>query len=215
MDQRWAQAEADLIARGTRCCFLEPSGRMRRSLRRYVSSGDVTRRCQGPMGYHDASTVLDVIEGEEASRDWRPGDSIPGDHPLWPKGCSCGYEFTAADPLQVYTERFYRRADTGQEITLRDAPPGAMWWADWNTWDVGPDGRCLMVRCPDGHDWTVDAEASNCTRKGDRSHKCWCRHGEPPLVTVDKNGDTCGAGAGSILTPKWHGFLRGGVLVPC
>jgi hypothetical protein len=34
-------------------------------------------------------------------------------------------------------------------------------------------------------------------------------------LTVDKNGDTCAAGAGSILTPAWHGFLRNGELVAC
>lgn len=201
---------------GIQCCFLEEVGRTRRSLRRYVSSANAHRHaCPGPMGYHDSMTLLDVVEGNAATRDHLVDDVIPRDHPLWPKACQCGYAFADGDEWQVFTESLWCRTDTGQVMTLREAPPGAMWWADWNTWDVGPDGRCLMVRCPDGHDWTVDAEASNCTRKGDRSHKCWCRHGEPPLVTVDKNGDTCGAGAGSILTPKWHGFLRGGVLVPC
>lgn len=46
-----------------------------------------------------------------------------------------------------------------------------------------------------------------------RPHKCWVREGVPPRLTVGKNGVTCGAGAGSILTPKWHGFLRDGKLV--
>jgi hypothetical protein len=27
---------------------------------------------------------------------------------------------------------------------------------------------------------------------------------------VDKNGNTCAAGAGSIITGKWHGFLHNG-----
>jgi hypothetical protein len=72
-----------------------------------------------------------------------------------------------------------------------------------------------MVRCPDGHDWCVDSEASNCTRKNEEHH-CWVRHGYPPEcnVTVDKNDpNTCHAGAGSIQTPGWHGFLRDGILV--
>lgn len=46
-------------------------------------------------------------------------------------------------------------------------------------------------------------------------HKCWCRHGEPPDVHVDKVGETCGAGAGSIAYPGWHGFLHHGALVEC
>jgi len=33
------------------------------------------------------------------------------------------------------------------------------------------------------------------------------------VFTVDKNGDACAAGAGSILTPTWHGFLQNGELV--
>lgn len=30
---------------------------------------------------------------------------------------------------------------------------------------------------------------------------------------VAKNGLTCAAGAGSIATPNWHGYLRHGELV--
>ena len=45
------------------------------------------------------------------------------------------------------------------------------------------------------------------------AHRCWCRHGEPPNITVDKNGPTCPAGAGSIQCNDWHGYLRNGELV--
>jgi hypothetical protein len=55
--------------------------------------------------------------------------------------------------------------------------------------------------------------ASNCTMPNDMLHRCWVRHGNPPMITVDKNGPTCGAGAGSILSGNWHGFLRNGELV--
>lgn len=64
-------------------------------------------------------------------------------------------------------------------------------------------------------DWEVDGRASNCTKKDDNVHKCWCRHGDAPNVTVDKNGNTCAAGAGSILVDGWHGFLRNGYLEEC
>lgn len=82
----------------------------------------------------------------------------------------------------------------------------------------------------------IDAEASNCTRpqretrsdgrtyRTERTHYCWVRHGDPrdPLgvktgqpLHVDKNGNTCAAGAGSILQKTWHGFLHNGYLVQC
>ena len=118
-----------------------------------------------------------------------------------------GHPYSGEVPL-------YRRTDTGEVLTLKQAGVGAMWDADWMP-DVfkGPDGICLVVQTPGGT-WMVDNEASNCTRKGDRSHACWVRHGDPRecKVTVDKNGDTCAAGAGSILAGDYHGFLQAGVL---
>jgi hypothetical protein len=199
-----------------RCYLLEITERAQLSLRRY-SSGS---KCPLPNGYHDNSVVI----GETPVTTDRNGyfriqeEKPPHDDPRWPTRCDCGYQFTDDDVWQLSWHVIYRRTDTGEETTLRDAAPGAMYYADWYS-DVpewcGPDGRALMVKTPDGHTWHVDGEASNCTRKGDKTHKCWIRHGTPPLVTVDKNGVTCAAGAGSILTPKWHGFLRNGVLVEC
>jgi len=61
----------------------------------------------------------------------------------------------------------------------------------------------------------MDDRASNCGSRDDDEHRCWVRHGEPPDLTVDKQGLTCTAGAGSIVTDTWHGFLRGGYLVDC
>lgn len=112
--------------------------------------------------------------------------------------------------------RGWQNPATGeQQPTQRAFGPGAMWDAFWmpESWR-GPDGKCLNVILPDGHEWCIDAESSNCTRKGDRTHQCWVRHGEPPNLTVDKNGETCAAGAGSIVSPRtgWHGFLRNGTL---
>jgi hypothetical protein len=70
-----------------------------------------------------------------------------------------------------------------------------------------------MVRLPNGRDWAIDGRATNCTRPDDHEHQCWVKHGEPPNITVDKDGNTCGAGAGSIQIGDWHGFLRDGMLV--
>lgn len=199
------------MAESYRCFLLSPTDLHRRSLRRFVWSSQ--EKCPGPMGYHDADAPLDVFQSPDGVVN---GDTWPHDDPRWPKTCSCGRPFTGNDEWMLRSERLYARADTGETMALHDAPVGAMWWATWNTVQVGPDGRCLIVRLPGGRDWTVDSEASNCTRKGDRSHWCWVRHGEPPNVTVGKTGyPTCNAGAGSIVVPGWHGFLRNGVLVPC
>lgn len=197
---------------GVKCFWLEPTRTVRRELRRYVSSAR-GGRCPGPLGYHDAETFIDVVPGIFDERGFLtelPAGDFAGD-PRWPMQCSCGYVFKPEDERQVFTSPLYRRADTGDEMTLRDAPPGAMWDAWWyGEWSPGPDGKHLIVKCPNGHEWFIDGPASNCTMKYDHVHRCWVRHGEPPLITVDKNGLTCAAGAGSIQAGDYHGFLRNG-----
>lgn len=76
-----------------------------------------------------------------------------------------------------------------------------------------PCSQHLYVVCPDGVWWDIDSRSNNCTMRTDKIHHCWVRHGTPPNITVDKNGATCNAGAGSIQTGSWHGFLRNGELV--
>lgn len=84
-------------------------------------------------------------------------------------------------------------ADAG----LPPAPAGAMWVADWvepgDGW-TGPDGLCLMLRLPDGHDWMIDGPA--------RSGGGWTRTGTPPQITARP----------SIASPRYHGWLTDGVL---
>lgn len=113
------------------------------------------------------------------------------------------------------------RNDTGERHQHNTQfPVGAMWYAPWIpvnwTWQNETEPH-LMVRCPNGpdswSDWDIDSRASNCTLPDDELHRCWVRHGIPPNITVDKAGRTCQAGAGSILLPHWHGFLRNGELV--
>lgn len=196
---------------GIRCFWCEETDRVQRYLRRYHADCSAPWRwlngmvefdqaVRPPRTYHDATD--------------RPHDLVPRDDPRWPRQCDCGRVFQGLDSWQVFTERIYRRADTGAELVLRPAPEGAMWDAWWSP-DCykGADGRSLMVMCPGGHEWMIDSKASNCTMKDDWTHRCWVRHGEPPNITVDKNGITCAAGAGSILTANWHGFLRAGELV--
>lgn len=108
--------------------------------------------------------------------------------------------------------RIFRRADTGEELGgARHLPAGAVFEGGYRE---GSDGRGLICVCPDGHHWFIDGRASNCTMKDDKVHRCWVRHGKPEDGTlhVDKNGNTCSAGAGSIQTPHWHGFLHHGEL---
>lgn len=105
-----------------------------------------------------------------------------------------------------------------------DLEPGCLYWATWlhstlesgglycHFWD-----NCflphLMAVCPNGHHWDIDSRAANCGSKGDRQHRCWIRHGDAPMITVDKAGKSCQAGAGSIQAGNWHGFLRNGEFV--
>ena len=137
-------------------------------------------------------------------------------NPAWPTTCECGYEFTDDDGWQVQTDRLYE-ANDGRRFTQRDMPIGAMYDATWFPWKGG-DGMALTVVIPPGEGigdhWNVDMRAKNCTLPDDDAHRCWVRHGNPRIepVTVDKQGLTCQAGAGSIQTSNWHGFLHGGRL---
>jgi len=207
---------------GIPCFFIEPTDRIRRALRRFRSP--TTGKCPLPRGYCNAVVPLDEIESTTETLN----DTWPHDDPRWPTRCECGYAFSDKDEWQLFTARLYRRVDNGEVMTLREAPPGAMWYADGMIHGdppryCGPDGHCLAVVTPrntDGtgrHEWIVDSRCSNCDMLDDHEHKCWVRHGTPPNITVDKNGRTCGAGAGSILVHDggWHGFLRNGELVVC
>lgn len=210
----------------TPCYLLEPTETNRRWLRRYAAVAHDGWTCAD--GWHHARTPIadaPVIHHPAiAGAVTEPAIAAFLFDPRWPTHCEegCGYAFTDEDRRQVFTRRVYRVTDAldgaalpvGAEATLEDAPPGAQWYADWmGEWAQGSDGRTLVVKLPDGHEWMIDSEAKNCTRPGDRSHRCWLRHGVPPLVTVGKDGgETCKAGAGSIASPGYHGFLHSGVL---
>lgn len=216
----------------TRTFWLEPTGRVVVGLRRYHSWVGAGFTCESE--YHSALVMIgeaEAVFSDDSDFDRRTLAARPEashDDPRWPTHCAkgCGYKFALDDYWQDWQELIYRRSDTGEEVTLRDrrpedvggppgAPPGACWDAWWmpENWR-GSDGIALMVRCPNGRDWHVDGQAGNCTRPGDRAHKCWVRHGDPRQcnVTVDKDGETCAAGAGSIQAGDYHGFLQNGLL---
>jgi hypothetical protein len=121
----------------------------------------------------------------------------------------------------THTVPEYKRVDTGETkfswpgafgpgaVFIVQHEPG-MCYSNWSNCD----GKHIEVVCPDGTFWDASSRASNCTMKQDTLHRCWVLHGEAPNLTADKNGLTCKAGAGSIQTPSWHGFMRNGVLAP-
>lgn len=204
---------------GVQTFWLEKTDQVAVGLRRYTDGGE---------HYHSALvyTGLEPARYEESQGHRYLAEQPELDHadPRWPSVCEdCAYEFADGDRWQMWQEQVYRRTDTGGLRVLHrhgfpEAPtaePGACWDAWWMPFSKGPDGLHLMVRCPDGDDWHVDSRASNCTLPDDKEHRCWVRHGDPRecRVTVDKNGLTCQAGAGSIQTRHWHGFLREGQLV--
>jgi len=193
--------------------WTEPTEEVELSLRRFAWSSE--DRC--PVNrYHNATVRIGrapVRMSEDGFLAAIHREEFDGDE-RWPLTCECGYVFVDDDQWQVNQHPYYRAAD-GREWARNDLPPGAMFDAWWMSdfWR-GPDGIALQVILPNGNEWAVDARASNCSRP-DEPHQCWVRHGDPRTepVTVDKEGDTCSAGAGSILSGDYHGFLRAGVLV--
>jgi hypothetical protein len=204
-----------------KCFLIEETGFSVAHLRRYGTGP--CPAMPGEQGYHNVhghelGEFKEIKGTNRVITGYEGLPEIPHSDPRWPKKCGCGYTFQEEDKWQVFTESLYRRADTGELTTTRAAAPGAIWRAWWYKdtpgW-CGADGKCYVCRMPGGHEWMIDGHASNCTRREDKVHKCWCRHGEAPNFTVDKNGNTCSAGAGSIVVPGWHGYLRDGCLVEC
>lgn len=129
--------------------------------------------------------------------------------------------------LDQETHRF-RRVDTGEVLTRKELPPGAMWQADWmgDDYRVNGGGPVIVVILPNGNEWMPGSRSANCPHRAHNGgewveHDCWCVHGEMPNIHVDKTPEpgrsTCTAGAGSISSGQgdhnWHGFLHHGHLV--
>lgn len=214
-----------------KCFLVEPVAKIRVWARRY--SKGIPNCCPkypGEYSYHNAKTLIGDFdcplspEGEYEQWDQFVESLRPplGD-PRWPAQCECGATFENSDSIeragQMFVWRLHKRSDNGELVSLHDAPTGAMWRAWWmkhegRFWDWDNQTEApLMCKTPGG-EWNIDGRASNCTMPNDRLHRCWVRHGTPPTITVDKNGATCQAGAGSIAQRNWHGFLRNGELVP-
>jgi hypothetical protein len=125
----------------------------------------------------------------------------------WPTHCPCGYEFKPDDYWQhVFQQRYVDKA-TGNHYTLHNAPPGAMWNADWMKDRVGPDGVALCVRLPNGLDWLCDGPS--CSTDG-KLGSGWARTGTLPNVSA-----TPSIFSNQGAKNQWHGFLVDGNLVEC
>ncbi len=177
----------------------EPTGRYRRSLRRFVLSSDAT--C--PAGYHNASN--DIGEVGEDEHEELHGDNWPHDDERWPAACTaCGYAFTPDDRWQRNDNEIYRLPD-GAEFTFRGAfgkaaPPGTMIRAAWyDEFTSHPEGvKPWLVALPDGGEWITSQKATG--------GGYWTITGMPPNITVSPsifhNAPT-----------GWHGWIRDGELV--
>jgi len=191
------------------CYWLEETGKLRRSFRRYCQDHDCS--AQPPPepgkvgGYCDDEAFLDEI-------DWPVKTVVdcfemPHDDPRWPKACHlCHRPFRPDDQWQIFTDTIYRRTDTGALLTLREATPGAMWDAWWypDQWKNPTDGRALMLRLPGGHDWCVDSKSAN--------NSGWTRKGTPPLVSATPSILVY---ASDGKTTAYHGYLTDGQIVSC
>lgn len=218
------------------CFLVERTDLVAQYLRRYRSYQD-TRKCLIHTDYGcEAKVRIEDVTGQEPTN----GDSHPHDDPRWPTHCACGQAFEDTDEWQLSTDRIYLRHGTTDDLCpMRDLPVGAMFYPSWLQPVEGEDYSRDFLYCPtdnsvlrvitpawnDGtgrHEWDIDQYCSNCDRVG-QIHHCWCRHGSPENLTVDKtppscdNFGTCGAGAGSIFANMssgrgWHGFLKNGIL---
>lgn len=171
-----------------------------------------------PNGCHNAKIFL--CESDTLGDFSIGGEPVDYPDERYPTHCEhCGTAFGSNAIKQVFRKRRYNTESGLPE-------PGDMFYIEYKEvlepkrcmyWD-NCEGRHLMVVLPNGHEWDTNGRASNCGRPDDRTHRCWVRHGDPEKgesVHIDKNGDTCQAGAGSISAAGWHGFLHNGELVEC
>lgn len=202
-----------------RCFLIEPTERVQQRLRRYGPPGrwDAEQQKQVydapcPLNsYHNAEVRIEDVPVRYSKHGYIE-NGVEGwahDDPRWPIACACDYVFQPTDEWQLFCDQIYRRVDTGEEMTLRDALAGAMWRAAWMSGFVHSqdDGPPLVIKTPGG-EWCIDHCESKCPQMGkplDPSHHCWTRSGTVPDVTASPS-ILIGAPA------RYHGWLRSGWL---
>ena len=175
-------------------------------LRRYWGDDCPGRGCHNAMRHlFDTNEMLNGVDAEGNMTYNRYG----GEHESyteWPEKCNdCGAICPEDANKQVFNKRLY-------DTPSGDIEPGCLYYAPWydDVYWVNQETPTLCAMLPNGNIWVIDSRASNCTMPDDKTHRCWVRHGEPPNIHVDKNGYTCAAGGGSILSGNYHGFLHNG-----
>lgn len=208
---------------GCACFWLERTGRVGISLRRYAR--DEADPCPLERGYHDAATGI-LWKEKLRLRRWRDGyftmrpvpkSRWPGRRDKrWPTHCACGYRFKASDTWQVNQAEEHRRSDTRKLVCFRGYGDSSMAGALYDSWwlhdytvkcsdgsirgFVGPDGIALVAICPNGAAWNVDGPARD---NGVAQPGGWSRTGDPrkpETLTVSP----------SIIASDYHGFLQAG-----
>ena len=190
-----------------KCFMLRETDRVARWLRRFTSAAEVGVRLCEPRGMHEAAVRIEdgpLIWSHDRTSICTDPMLWPADDPRWPEKCdACDYRFPDNTGGQMFYLKIWLMPD-GREVTVHPhrwpgmdkAPPGAMWYFDWNQNWRGPDGRTLYCMTPAG-EWCIDGPSSG----GDC--KPWTRIGTPPLVTANP----------SIVCSNYHGWLRNGELV--
>lgn len=179
------------------------------SLRRYASGRGAVkcgrREARYPgaevvaYDYHDAEHEISREVGtvESSLNGDRTGHTIALDDYRWPMACGCGYAFVDDDDKQENRSRLYSRSDTGELVTIHDAPAGALydarWFANLDGYDRNDRGVSLVCKTPFG-EWLIDRPASN--------GPGWSRTGTPPDIVV-----TPSIGIGR--PQRMHGWLGG------
>lgn len=203
------------------------------------AGGNGLNTCRGT-NIHNAMKLIgdELVPQNDSKLGGSVEDHGDGD---WPTSCEvCGapvpaiapstFSWPKPDGVELHRQVFRKTMHGTLDGSWRGMPQvGDMYFADWygcaeregrcvHGW-TNCDGRHLIVQLPgsEHHWWDVDGRASNCTMKDDTVHRCWVRHGDPVngIVHVDKAGLTCLAGAGSIQSREYHGFLHNGDLHPC
>jgi hypothetical protein len=205
--------------------LLTETAESRRSLRRFHMSEEGEPPCGDSGRSHHRAKVkigrFPTVRGEGNTLGLVDPADYHGD-PRWPTQCDhCDYRFSEDDHWQVDQDPIYQTED-GRQMSLSEAPPGALWEASW--WERarvnGGTGPAWVVRLPNGLDFEPGMGATNCSRRGE-DHDCWCVHGEAPKLTINNDPvpgrTTCPDGGGSIWSAKgsdkdWHGFVTDGEL---
>jgi hypothetical protein len=199
-------------------CAECPGGHPRR---KYLDACPNSYGAGGP-GTHECRTHLRDTEYIIGSSEVTPGTKDVYPAKMWPTACeNCGAPVPAEDgpPAALgATGPYVHRQVTAYRLydTASGKPePGDVFRLRWHAghdcpyWD-NCDGVHLYGVTPNGQQWDITSRANNCGSRQDRLHRCWIQHGDPPDLTIDKSGNTCSAGGGSIQVSGWHGFLRNG-----